>query len=112
MATVRLNRMRNVSRQRCAALAKRIWRYTRFSPRDSFHWEQAGGSVRAVPIERRPSDAPGWVVAQGRDHEHCIVCMAHISPLVGYQHHGFTDGANWLCRRCYDFYVGRRKSVR
>jgi hypothetical protein len=98
--------MRKISRKWCLALAKRQWNYASFVPRDSFHWEETeAGYVRAVPIERRPANVDGWVVPQGWDHEHCLICGTHIARLAGCQHSGFTDDGDWLCCRCLEYYV-------
>jgi len=99
--------MRTISKERLSTLAKSRWRYERFVPRDSLHWKESSGCIRAVPIERRPDGVKGDVLPQGWDHEHCLICMAKLSPLNGFQHRGFTDGNRWLCRRCFDFYLGR-----
>jgi hypothetical protein len=65
-----------------------------------------GGSTRYYPAsdQTSPPSSERRIVASGWDHEHCVLCNAHID-MGGF---GYCDSdGEWMCEKCYERYVAQ-----
>lgn len=83
----------------------RQWQRARFEPENAVRSNRNG----AIYLKKVDAFEPveGEIVERGWDHEHCAICWETLGP--GGQPEGYvSEGATWVCERCYDAFVQPR----
>ena len=86
-----------------------VWKRVRFIPSDAQHFRQGlvhGWSKAGTPLAG--DQVPTHIVADGWDHEECVICDTHIGR--GGASEGYVDLEDrWLCEACYERYARPRR---
>ena len=81
-----------------------IWREEIFVPHDAVKLEVNGMVVYRQILEGEEVKE-GTLIKEGWEHEHCALCWKTISQHKDHDSRGYTDGREWLCKKCYQEYI-------